>query len=67
MKKGLSSHVLKVMSLFSGLQMLNIVCSVVKMKLVALWLHASGVGLFGIYQSVIDGGACLPGCLARWL
>ena len=54
MKKGLSSHVLKVMSLFSGLQMLNIVCSVVKMKLVALWLHASGVGLFGIYQSVID-------------
>ena len=42
MKKGLSSHVLKVMSLFSGLQMLNIVCSVVKMKLVALWLHASG-------------------------
>ncbi len=47
MKKGLSSHVLKVMSLFSGLQMLNIVCSVVKMKLVALWLHASGVGLFG--------------------
>lgn len=42
------------MSLFSGLQMVNIICSVIKIKLVALWLHASGVGLFGIYQSVID-------------
>jgi len=42
------------MSLFSGLQMLSIACSVVKMKLVALWLGTLGVGLFGIYQSVID-------------
>lgn len=50
----LSRRVVKVMGLFSGLQMVGIVCSVIKMKLVALWLHATGVGLFGIYQSVID-------------
>ena len=49
-----TSAVLKAMGLFSGLQMANILCSAVKMKLVALWLGAGGVGLFGIYQSVID-------------
>lgn len=50
----LTSKVLKVMSMFTGLQMFGILCSVVKMKLAALWLGAGGVGLFGIYQSVID-------------
>lgn len=50
----LSRRILKLMSIFSGLQMLSIVCSVVKMKIVALWLGTIGVGLFGIYQSVID-------------
>lgn len=50
----LTTSVLRAMSLFSGLQMVNIICSVLKMKLVTLWLHAQGVGLFGIYQSVID-------------
>ena len=52
--QGLTSNILKVMSMFTGLQMFNIICSIVKMKLVALWLGAGGVGLFGIYQSVID-------------
>lgn len=50
----LSRRVLKLMSLFSGIQGLSILCSVVKMKLVTLWLGATGVGLFGIYQSVVD-------------
>ena len=50
----LSARVLKVLGIFSGVQMLTILCSIVKMKLVALWLGATGVGLFGIYQSVID-------------
>lgn len=42
------------MGLFSGLQIAGILCSIVKLKLVALWLGAPGVGLFGIYQSVAD-------------
>lgn len=50
----LTTRVLKAMGLFSSLQVVNILCAVVKMKLVALWLGASGVGLFGIYQSVVD-------------
>lgn len=53
-KQGLSARVMKALSLFSGLQLLGIICSAVKMKLVALWLNATGVGLFGIYQSVAD-------------
>ena len=50
----LTRRVIKVMGIFSGLQMLGILCSVVKMKLVAIWLGTAGVGLFGIYQAVVD-------------
>lgn len=42
------------MALFSSLQAFGILCSLIKMKLVAIWLHASGVGLFGIFNSTID-------------
>ena len=47
----LTLRILKLMSLFSGLQMVSILCSIVKMKLVTLWLGATGVGLFGIYRT----------------
>lgn len=50
----LSARIMKLMSMFSGLQALSILASVVKMKIVALWLGTVGVGLFGIYQSVLD-------------
>lgn len=53
-REGLSRGVLKVMALFSGLQCFNILCSIVKMKLVALWLHSAGVGLFGIFNTTVD-------------
>lgn len=53
-ESGLTAKVMKVMSMFTGLQMFGIVCSVIKMKLVAVWLGTTGAGLFGIYQSVID-------------
>lgn len=53
-RDSLSVRILKLMSLFSSLQMASIICSVIKMKLVTLWLGAAGVGLFGIYQSVVD-------------
>lgn len=51
---GLSRAILKVMALFSGLQIFGILCSIVKMKFVALWLSADGVGLFGIFNSTIE-------------
>lgn len=51
---GLSRGVIRVMGIFSGIQMFNILCSIVKMKLVALWLQAEGVGLFGMYNTTVE-------------
>lgn len=44
----LSRRVMKVMGMFAGLQSFNIICSIVKMKLVSIWLQSAGVALFGI-------------------
>lgn len=52
--KKLSARVLKVMGLFSGVQFLSILCSIVRTKLVAIWLGPTGIGLFGLYNSVIE-------------
>lgn len=50
----LSRRVLKVMSIFSGVQIINILCSIARAKLVAVWLGPAGIGLFGIYNSVLE-------------
>jgi len=51
---GTSARIMKVMGLFSGVQGLNIICSVVRTKMVAIWIGSAGVGLFSIYNSAID-------------
>jgi PST family polysaccharide transporter len=53
-KGGLSRRVLKVTGLFSGVQTITILCSIIRTKLVAILLGPTGIGLFGIYNSVID-------------
>lgn len=50
----LSASVMKVMGIFSGVQFITILCSVVRTKFVALFIGAAGVGLFGIFNSAID-------------
>lgn len=50
----LSRRVIKIMSLFSGVQVINILCSIARAKLVAVWLGPAGIGLFGIYNSVME-------------
>lgn len=50
----LSARVLKVMGLFSGVQVIGILCSIIRTKLVAVWLGPAGVGLFGLYNSSVD-------------
>lgn len=50
----LSSTVLKAMSIFGSVQMVHIVCSVIRTKLVALFIGPAGVGLFGIFNSAIE-------------
>lgn len=58
---GTSRRVLKIMSLFTGVESLGIICSMVKMKLVAIWLDATGVGLFNIFNTTVDTATYLTG------
>ncbi len=39
------------MGMFAGLQSAGIICSVIKMKLVSIWLQSAGVALFGILST----------------
>ena len=50
----LSRVVVKAMGVFSGVQALNILCSVVRCKLVAMWIGPAGIGLFAIWNSALD-------------
>ncbi len=42
------------MSVFGGVQVLGILFSLVRTKLVALWLGKIGIGMFGLYNSSLD-------------
>lgn len=55
----INQSVLKVLSVFTSVQVFNMLCNVVKMKFVSIWLEASGMGLFGIFQQVTDTTATL--------
>lgn len=50
----LSRHVVKAMGLFGGVQFTTILCGIVRVKLVAMWIGAAGVGIFGLYNTAID-------------
>jgi len=41
-------------AVFGSVEMLNIICSVIRTKLVALWIGPAGVGLFGLYNSAVE-------------
>lgn len=47
----LTAKVLKALGLFGTVQVLQLLCAVVRTKLVALWVGAAGVGILGLYQS----------------
>ncbi len=53
-KSSLSASVLKSVGIFGGVQITGILCSIVRTKLVALWIGAVGVGLFGLYNTALD-------------
>lgn len=53
--------IVKVMSVFTGVEGLGIICSAVRNKLVALWLDAVGIGLFSIFNSTIETTTYLTG------
>lgn len=53
---GSSSYkqIVKSTSIFGGSQLINIFIGVIRNKIIAILLGAAGVGLIGIYQSVVD-------------
>jgi len=54
-KKGdISRLALKAMGLFGGVQIAGILCSIVRTKLVALWIGPVGIGLFGIFNNALE-------------
>lgn len=54
MSGAISARVLKAMGVFGGVQVMGVLCSIVRTKLVALWLGPAGIGLFGIYNLAAD-------------
>ena len=43
---------MKAMGIFGGVQMIGIICSIVRTKLVAMWIGPVGMGLFGLGEIV---------------
>lgn len=51
---GISRMVMKAMGIFGGVQMMGIICSIVRTKLIALWIGTVGVGLFGLFNNALE-------------
>ena len=53
-QSNLSQNIVKAMGVFGSIQVFNILCSIVRTKLIALWIGPVGMGLFAIFNSAID-------------
>ena len=51
---GISRMAMKAMGIFGGVQVMTILCSIVRTKLVALWIGPVGVGLFGLMNNALE-------------
>lgn len=52
-QSSLTARVLSTVGLLGSVQVAGVACSVVRTKLMALWIGASGVGMLGLYQSAL--------------
>lgn len=50
----LKQRIVKSLGVFGGVQTAGVICSVLRAKLVSVWLGAAGVGLFGIFNTAIE-------------
>lgn len=50
----LTRKVLAAMGVFGSVELLSMLCAVVRTKLVALWIGAAGIGLIGLYSTAIE-------------
>lgn len=48
-------------ALFGGAQVAGILCSVIRTKLIAVWLGSTGVGIIGLYNTAIETITALTG------
>ena len=50
----ISRRAMKAMGLFGGVQVMGILCSIVRTKLVAMWIGPVGIGLFGLLNNALE-------------
>ncbi len=50
----ISRMAMKAMGLFGGVQVAGILCSIIRTKLVALWIGPVGIGLFGLFNNALE-------------
>lgn len=55
----LTAKIYAALGMLTGSQATGILCSIVRVKLVALWIGTAGVGLFGIFNSALEMMAAL--------
>ena len=53
-RTGTTRKVLKAMGIFGSVQVIGIICSVVRTKLVAMWIGPVGMGLFGLFNAALE-------------
>lgn len=53
-QSNISRMAMKAMGLFGGVQVMGIVCSIIRTKLVALWIGPVGIGLFGLFNNALE-------------
>ncbi len=50
----MSGRVLKAMSVFGSIQVLGLLCTVIRTKIIALWTGTLGVGIWSLYVSTLE-------------
>lgn len=53
-RDGISRLTMKAMGIFGGVQAVGVLCSIIRTKLVAIWIGTLGVGLFGLFNNALE-------------
>ncbi len=53
-RSSLSGRVLKALGIFGSLQIVAMLCAVVRTKLTAIWIGTAGVGIISLYNATLD-------------
>ncbi len=52
--ESITSKIIKALSIFTGVQSIGILCSIIRAKLISIWIGTTGVGLFATFNSVLE-------------